>query len=269
MTRRIVPVLLAIAVVVAGGLGSGCSAVNRPLAPASPQDQMRIAQLRYDHRDYTEAIRLLQQYIQYNAQSPEQDQAHFLLGMSHVQRKEWPLAAAEFVLLTSDFPDSPRLPDAHYWLGVSTWQQSRPAAYDQAPTIRAIAQWQRFLSLYPEHPKAAEARAFHAQGRARLAEKSIRNGRLYVVLKQYKPALAYFDEVVKDYADTPWIDWARVGRGEALRGQQRLAEARAALETALPQLKDKGARARAEELLRKLPPAAADPPAPAADGNPG
>lgn len=263
VVRRILAAL-SLAVVVA----TGCSSVDRPLAPATPQDQLRIAQLRYEHRDYAEAITLLQQYIQYHAQSPDLDQAHFLLGMAYWQRKEWPLAAGEFLVLTSDFPDSPRLPDAHYWLGISYWRQSRPALYDQALTTRSIAQWQRFLDLYPDHPKAAEARDFHAQGRARLAEKSLKNARLYVKLKQYKPALIYFDEVIRDHADTPWIDWARVGRGEALMGQKKVAEARAALESALPQLKDGAARARAEELLRKLPPAAAPGPAPAADGNP-
>ena len=246
---------------------SGCSSVDRPLAPATPQDQLRIAQLRYEHRDYAEAITLLLQYVQYHAQSPDLDQAHFLLGMTYVQRKEWPLAATEFNIITTDFPDSPRLPDAHYWLGKAYWEQTRPAAYDQDPTRRSIAQWTRFLNLYPDHPKAAEARDFLGQGRARLAEKAVKNGRLYVVLKQYKPAMIYFDEVVKDYSDTPWVDWARVGRAEALRGQKKVAEARVALEQALPQLKDGAARARAEEILKKLPPAAA--PAPAADGNPG
>ena len=253
--------LLALAVLA----GAGCASVNRPLAPATPQDQLRIAKLRYDHRDYAEAITLLQQYIQFNAQAPDLDEAHFMLGMAHVQRKEWPLAAGEFLVVTSDYPDSPRLADAHYWLGLSYWRQARTAPYDQDPTRRAIAQWQRFMNLYPDHPKAAEAKSHHQEGRARLAEKSIRNGRLYVVLKQYKPALVYFDEVVRDYADTPWVDWARVGRGEALRGQKKLGEARAALEAALPQLKDGAARARAEELLRKLPPDSTS----SADGTPG
>lgn len=264
MNRRSVLAGLALAAVL---VASGCSSVDRPLAPATPQDQLRIAQLRYDHRDYTEAVTLLLQYIQYNAQSPDLDQAHFLLGMSYVQRKEWPLAAGEFLILTSDFPDSPRLPDAHYWLGVSYWRQARPALYDQDPTRRSISQWQRFLDLYPDHPKAGEAREALGQGRARLAEKSLKNAQLYVILKQYKPALVYFDEVVRDYSDTPWVDWARVGRGEALRGQKKMAEARAALEEALPQLKDGAARSRAEEILRQLPSATA--PAPAADGNPG
>jgi outer membrane protein assembly factor BamD len=252
----------------AGALAAGCSSVNRPLAPASPEDQLRIARLRYDNRDYAEAITLLNGYIQYRPDAPDLDEAHFLLGMAHVQRKEWPLAAGEFVVVTSDFPDSPRLPDAHYWLGVSYWRQSRPAPYDQDPTRRALSQWQRFLALYPDHPKAEEARALRAEGRARLAEKSLRNARLYLVLKHFRPAVVYFDEVIADYADTPWVDWARVGRAEALRGQNKLSEARLSLEQALPGLKDREARSRAEELLRELP-AASSAPAPSADGTPG
>jgi len=258
--------ILVVLVSLAGA--AGCASVDRPLAPASPQDQLQIAQMRYDHRDYTEAITLLQAFIQYNAQSPDLDRAHFMLGMCHVQRKEWPLAATEFMVVTTDFPDSPMLADAHYWLGVSYWRQSRPAAYDQDATRRSIAQWQRFLNLYPDHPRAAEGRDFLLQARTRLAEKSIKNARLYVVLKYWRGALVYFDEVVNDYADTPWFDWALVGRAEALRGQGDVAEARAALEQAMPRLKDAEAKARAEELLHDLPPVPA-PGVPAADGNPG
>lgn len=252
----------------AGALAAGCSSVNRPLAPATPEDQLRIARLRYENRDYVEAITLLNGYIQYRPDAPDLDEAHFLLGMAHVQRKEWPLSAGEFVIVTSDFPDSPRLPDAHYWLGVSYWRQSRPAPYDQDPTRRALSQWQRFLALYPDHPKAAEARTLREEGRARLAEKSLRNARLYVKLKHYRPAVVYFDEIIADYADTRWIDWARVGRAEALIGQKKLAEARGALEQALPGIKDAEAKRRAEELLRRLP-ATPSVPAPAADGTPG
>jgi outer membrane protein assembly factor BamD len=182
--------LLVLALLVA----AGCSAVHRPLAPATPADQLRIARLRYDNRDYLEAISLLQQFIQFNAQSPDLDEAHFLLGMSYVQRKEWPLSTGEFIIVTSDFPDSPRLPDAHYWLGVSYWRQARPAPYDQEFTRRALSQWQRFLNLYPDHPRAAEARQAYQDGRSRLAEKSVKNGRLYVTLKLWGPALVYFDD---------------------------------------------------------------------------
>jgi outer membrane protein assembly factor BamD len=257
---RLVPAAL-----LAAALAAACASVDRPLAPATPEDQLRIARLRYDNRDYAEAITLLNGYIQYRPDAADLDEAHFLLGMAHVQRKEWPLAAGEFVVVTSDFPDSPRLPDAHYWLGLSYWRQSRAAPYDQDPTRRALSQWQRFLALYPDHPRAAEARGYQLEGRSRLAEKALRNGRLYLTLKQYGPAIIYFDEVIEEFPDTRWVDWARVGRAEALRGQKKTSEARLGLEQALPGLKDPEARAKAEELLRKLPSS----PAPAADGAPG
>ncbi len=265
------PVALARLALLAGlvlaPLAAGCAGINRPLAPASAADQLRLARLRYERNDYTEAISLLNGYIQYRAEASDLDEAHFLLGMCHVQRKEWPLAVGEFVVVTSDYPDSPRLADAHYWLGLSHWRQARGAPYDQDPTRRALAQWQRFLTLYPDHPKAEEARRHQLAGRTRLAEKALRNGRLYITLKRYGPALVYFDEVVRDYADTKWVDAARVGRAEALRGEGKLAEARLALDEALPLLRDPEARDRAQELLRKRPAAAPAPPA--ADGDAG
>ena len=65
-------------------------------------------------------------------------------------------------------------------------------------TRRAIAQWDRFLQMYPDHPKAEEGRATRLEGRARLAEKALKNGNLYVTLKHWGPARFYFDMVMKD-----------------------------------------------------------------------
>jgi outer membrane protein assembly factor BamD len=233
---------------------SGCAGADRPIAAASPADQLRIARLRYDRGDYTEAIEMLNGYIQFRADAPDLDEAHFLLGMCHVQQKAWPLAAGEFIVVTSDHPDSPRLADAHYWLGVSYWRQARPALYDQDPTRRALAQWSRFLQLYPNHPRADEARAMQQEGRDRLAEKAIKNGRLYLTLKQWSPALYYFEDVLREYPESKWSDWARVGRGEALGGLRRRDEAVAELESVRDGTRDPEVRRRAEEKLKKLPP---------------
>jgi outer membrane protein assembly factor BamD (BamD/ComL family) len=244
----------AIAVLSALALGGpGCGSINRPIAPAAPQEQLRLAQLRYDRREYTEAIELVQGYIQYRAGASDLDDAHFLLGMCYVQRKEWPLAAGEFLIVVSDFSDSPRAGDAHYWLGMSYWKQARKPQFDQDFTRRSIAQWDRFLQLFPDHPKAGEVKAMRVEARDRLAEKALRNGNLYVKLHHWTPARYYFDLVLQDFADTRWVDQARVGIAEALRGQGKLAEARAGLEQALPALKDPSAKRRAEELIKKLP----------------
>ncbi len=242
------------ALALAVGLGlHGCASSTRSLAPASGADQMRIAQMRYDRREYTEAIELLKGYIQYQPGASDLGEAHFLLGMCYVSRREWPLAAGEFLIVTSDFTDSSRLADAHYWLGFAYWKQARPAPYDQDYTRRSIAQWDRFLGLFPDHPRAEEAHGYRAQGRARLAEKSVKNGELYLKLKQWNPADVYFRLVENEFSDTPWVDRARVGRAESLRQRGKYAEARDLLESALPGMTDDDQRRRAEGLLKKLP----------------
>jgi len=255
---RRVPAVLVLALValapIVVGL-AGCAGADRPIAAASPADQLRIARMRYDRKEYGEAIELLNGYIQFRADAPDLDEAHFLLGMCHVQQRAWPLATGEFIVVTSDYSDSPRLPDAHYWLGVSYWRQARPALYDQDPTRRALAQWNRFLQLYPDHPRADEARAMQQEGRDRLAEKAIKNGRLYMTLKQWSPGLYYFDEIIREYPESKWVDWARVGRGEALGGLRRRDEAVAELEGVRASTKDDEVRRHAEEKLKKLPPA--------------
>ncbi len=240
---------------------AGCGSVNRPLAPASPEDQLRLAQLRYDRREYVEAIELAKGYIQFRAGASDLDEAHFLLGMCYVQRKEWPLAAGEFLIVVSDFSMSPRAGDAHYWLAMSYWRQARGPSFDQDYTRRAIAQWDRFLQLFPDHPKAEEGRATRLEGRNRLAEKALKNGNLYLVLKHWDPARYYFELVIKDYADTKWVEQARVGVAESYRGAYRFEEARGVLDAVMPDLTDPVARKKAEEILKKLPPPASVAPA--------
>jgi len=178
---------------------TGCaSGGGHPLAQASGPDQLRVAHLRYDRHEYTETVDLVKGYLQYQSGAGDLDDAHFLLGMCYVQQKDWPLAATEFAELTSNFADSPRTPDAQYWLAVAYWRQAHGAPYDQEMTQRTIAQCERFLALYPTHPKVAEVDAIKKDGRNRLAEKAVRNGRLYLKLSQFGPARYYFEKVEKD-----------------------------------------------------------------------
>ena len=247
-------------------LAAGCATGGgRPLAPAASSDQLRVAKQRYEQHDYTEAIELLKGYIQFQNGAPDLDEAHFLLGMCYVRRKEWPLATTEFQIVTSDFIDSPRLADAHYWLGVTWWRQTRPAPYDQDMTRRSIAQFDRFLSLFPEHPQVGEIRQFRLTARDRLAEKAFRNGRLYLKLKHWDPARYYFNLVRTDYPETRWSERALAGEATALAQIGRVEEARALLERGMPAITDPEAKKKADEAWKKLPPA---PPAPAPEPPP-
>lgn len=256
---RLVAALL-LAVVVSGcATGGG----GRPLAPAAANDQLRVAKQRYEQKDYTEAVELLKGYIQFQSGASDLDEAHFLLGMCYVKRQEWPLAATEFSILSTDFQDSQRLADAQYWLGVSYWKQSRSAPYDQDMTRRAIAQFDRFLSMFPDHPQVAEVKVHRGAARERLAEKAFRNGRLYIKLHYWEPARYYYHLARSDYPETKWAERSLAGEAEALIALNKAEEARALLEANKDALTDPEAKAKAEKIWKKLPPQAGATPSPA------
>lgn len=238
-------------VFVFGGCATGG---GRPIAPSSGPDQLRVAKLRYDQRQYTDAVDLLKGYLQFQSGAPDLDEAHFVLGMCYVKRSEWPLAVTEFQILTTDFGDSPRLGDAHYWLGVSYWKQTRPAAYDQDMTRRAIGQFDRFLTLYPDHPQVSEIRELKALGRDRLAQKAYNNGALYLKLHHFSPARYYFGLVRRDYPEGKWAELSLPGQAEAFYREGYLEEARALLDSTSAGLTDPEARHRADVLIKKYGP---------------
>jgi outer membrane assembly lipoprotein YfiO len=253
-------ILLAFALVLGGCATGG----GRPIAPSSGPDQLRVAKLRYDQHQYTDAVDLLKGYIQFQSGASDLDEAHFVLGMCYVKRSEWPLAATEFQILTTDFADSPRLGDAHYWLGFSYWKQTRPAPYDQDMTRRAIGQFDRFLTLFPDHPQVAEIQKYKALARDRLAEKAYNNGALYLKLHHFSPARYYFALVRKDYPEGRWAELSLPGQAEAYYREGYLEEARMLLATTAGSLTDPEARRRAGELIRKYgPPKATATPVPA------
>jgi len=245
-------------------LVSGCATGGgRPLAPAASTDQLRVAKQRYEQHDYAEAVDLLKGYIQFQSGASDLDEAHFLLGMCYVKRQEWPLAATEFSILSTDFQDSPRLPDAQYWLGVSYWRQSKSAPYDQDMTRRAIAQFDRFLSMFPDHPQVAEVKEHRGAARERLAEKAFRNGKLYLKLHYWEPARYYFSLARSDYPETRWAERSLAGEAEALIALNKAEQARALLDANRDTLTDPEAKARAQAITKKLPPTTGGTPSPA------
>src|SRR5262249_33886284 len=144
--------------------------------------------------------------------------------------KEWPSAVTEYLIVINQFADSPFVPDARYYLGLSCWNESRPSPYDQDYTQRALTEFERFLELYPDHPRAEEVRRARAQARDRLAKKDYENGRIYLKLSQLDPALFYFRQVQSLYPESNWVSWAKLGEASVYVKRERWDDAEPVLE---------------------------------------
>lgn len=209
------------------GIAAGCGGPLQEVGVGGVASYER-GKAAFDREDWTDAIADLKAYVEQYPGTENTDDALYYLGQSYFRIKDYVLAAAQFDRLTRDFPTSPYHPDALYQLARTDDLQSRPAALDQTETIRAISRYRDFLQLYPEHPSANEARKRLQALNDRLAEKRVRNGRLYLKLKQYDAAAHYLERAIEEHPDSRWACDARVYLSEVL---VKLGDRAAAAET--------------------------------------
>ncbi len=230
------------------------------LAPAHAKET--AATLFVDARDqfsrgrYTQAITQLRELLDQFPGSAEAEDATWYLAESYRANKDWTLAQVQYEHLLSSFPGSPRRGDAMYGLGDAFWHQAHGAPYDQDFSERALAQFQRFLAAYPEHPKATEARVGIQAATNRLAERAFRESRTYFSLRDLDALQLYVTDLNARYPQTVWADRGMLLLGRALLRDKRLGEAHAtftalAERTADAEVKSE-ARKRAAELERRL-----------------
>jgi outer membrane protein assembly factor BamD len=208
-------------------LSSGCGGPLQETGVGGVASYQRGKQA-FDRGDWTDAIADLKAYVEQYPGTENTDDALFYLGQSYFRIKDYVLAAAQYDRLTRDFPTSSFHPDALFQLARCDDLQSRPAALDQSETMRSIGRYRDFLQLYPEHPSAKEARTRLDALNDRLAEKRVRNGRLYLKLKQYDAATHYLERAISEHPDSRWACDARITLAEVL---VKLGDRAAAAET--------------------------------------
>lgn len=206
----------------------------------------------FDRGDWPDAIADLKAYVEQYPGTEKTDDALYYLGESYFRLKDYALASGQFDRLIRDFPASPLHPEAMFQLARCDDLQSHPAPLDQTETTRAISRYREFVELYPEHPRAAEARKRADALSDRLAEKRWRNGRLYYRLKQYDAANYYLRGVIDEYPRSVWAGEARLLLADAYVKQGRYDEAAATLREVAPSEASPDVKRRAQERLREL-----------------
>ncbi len=243
MMRRAAPLLALILVVV------GCGAsLHEQSGGTADFDRAKAA---FDRGDWIEASLGFKTYVEQYPGTDRTDDALSYLGLSYFQSKEYGLASAQFDRLTRDFPQSPFAADGTFYLARCDDVLSRPAALDQAETLRAIDRYRQFLQLYPENAHATEAQARLTALVDRLAEKRFRAGRLYAKLEHRQAAAIYLRSVLSEYPQSRWAGDAAVLLAEVLVKQGKRDEAIAALRQ-VPAQATAEAKARARDQLRAL-----------------
>jgi len=222
---------LGLLVFLAASLLVSCAHAPHKPRPEMPNgDIVNYGKASYERHEYADAIEFFKGYVTREPTGEKADEAHYYLGLCYFHTSEWPSAATEFLIVINEFSGSSFVPDSHYYLGLSYWKEARPSSYDQDYTHLALGEFERFIELYPDHPRLEEVKRARAEARSRLAKKAYDNGHIYAKLGYYEPARHYFQVVENEFADTPWIGQAILGEAQAWAKQKYWEESNAALE---------------------------------------
>ena len=91
----------------------------------------------------------------------------------------------------------------------SNYQLSPIYRLDQGNTLTAIEEFQLFVNLFPKSTRVEECNKLIDELRRKLEEKAFGEGQLYFDLRQYQSAVISFDNLLRDYPESPDVERVR------------------------------------------------------------
>ena len=197
------------------GFISGCAG-HRPPPPSDDTLYMDWARAAYQDHDYNDLVLSLREYLPRHAGTRYTEEATLLLGKALYEQDLYVEAEEQFQGLLHDFPGGEFAPQATYHLGLAYLAQSRQPQLDQKETYDALAQFQSFVSRYPDDALVQSAEKHILAIRTKLAQKEYLAGKLYLKRGMHRAARFYFkDKVLMEYGDTKVAPLANLGLAES------------------------------------------------------
>jgi len=134
-----------------------------------------------------------------------------LMRLGHVYMKggDYLMAAWAFQQIADRYPGTPEAEEAIYWIAESHAARSLPPSYDQSATDEAIKAFGFYLTAYPTGRFADDAKGRLALLRAKRAESLLIVARFYERKGSISAARVYYEDILRDWADTPAAEDAR------------------------------------------------------------
>jgi outer membrane protein assembly factor BamD len=141
------------------------------------------------------------------------DDAQYYLAECYYREGDYVTASSEFDRLTTTFPKSEFVEDSMYKLAICYFKLSPDYALDQKFTMEAVNAVQNFMDLYPRSAKKEEINKIFKDLKWKLARKQFESANVYRKISEYEAAIVYYDQIITDYYDSPFVPKAKFWKG--------------------------------------------------------
>ena len=184
-------------------LVTACDSYNKVLKSNDLEYKLTKAKEYYNSGNYYKALPLFEELISAYRGKPELEEIYYFYSYSYYGQENYLLAAYNFKNFVSAFPVSKYAEEAQYMHAMSFYMISPVPKLDQTNTLKAIDAFQLFITKYPGSTRVAEANKAISELRRKMELKAFQSAQLYYDMDQYKAAAIAFENILRDYPDTP------------------------------------------------------------------
>lgn len=185
-------------------LFSACkSEFERIRVSGNPQLVLRKAFEYYDKAEYQRSQTLFDLVLNTIRGDTIAERAYFYYAYTYYYQKQYTLAAYYFKNFSNTFTTSAFREEAAYMSAYSNYLLSPTYRLDQGSSRTAIDEFQLFTNLFPKSKRVEECNKLIDELRRKLEEKAFAEGELYYNLRQYQSAVISFDNLLRDYPESP------------------------------------------------------------------
>lgn len=131
--------------------------------------------------------------------------AQYKIGLYLKEKGMHQEARDEFEKVVNDYPNSEWVKAATYQIALTDAHRSSDAPYDQKVTQAAVEELKEFTRTYPDAELSQKAEDEIKALRNKEAQNNFLIGRFYEKQKNYESAKIYYETIVQNYKDSPWV----------------------------------------------------------------
>jgi outer membrane protein assembly factor BamD len=168
-----------------------------------PELMLNKANEFYSNGEYANAQTLYELVIPYYRGKKEAEELFYNFAYCHYYLGEYILASHYFNNFARTFYNSKWREEAAYMAAYSNLEMSPNHRLDQSHTQKAIDEFQAFTNKFPESDRIGECNDIIDELRDKLELKAFEQGKLYYDLKNYNSCITSFDNMLKDFPESP------------------------------------------------------------------
>jgi outer membrane protein assembly factor BamD len=163
----------------------------------------------FDSEEYLKANTLFELVLNQYRGRKEAEDLFFRYAYTHYHLRRYVSAAYWFENFSKTFANSDRREETEFMIGYSYYRLTPSFRLDQKYTKEAITAFQKFVNYFPQSSRVSECNTLIDEMRRKLEKKAFDSAQLYYNIGNYKAALHSFENLLKDYPETPDTEMIR------------------------------------------------------------